>query len=41
MLKVSKSTKVIQRAVAVLASCAQDKGVDQAVRQAGGLKILS
>ncbi|CAL6064125.1 Conserved_hypothetical protein [Hexamita inflata] len=41
MLQNSKSTKVIQRSVAVLASCAQDSGVDQAVRKAEGLKVLS
>ena len=41
MLEHSKSTLVIQRSVAVLAACAQDTGVDQAVRKASGLKVLS
>jgi len=40
MLEQAKSTKVIQRSVAVLAACAQDSGVDQAVRKAGGLTVL-
>lgn len=41
ILETSKSTKVIQQTVAVLALCAQDSDVDKAVRQSGGLSVLS
>ncbi|KAH0575645.1 hypothetical protein SS50377_23285 [Spironucleus salmonicida] len=41
LFKKTQSARITQRAVAILANCAQDSGVDQTVRTAGGLKYLS
>lgn len=41
LLQKTSSPTVRQRAVAILANCAQDSGVDSAVRKAGGLAVLS
>ncbi|TNJ26960.1 hypothetical protein GMRT_15087 [Giardia muris] len=41
LLQKTQSARVRQRSVAILANCAQDPGVDSAVRKAGGLAVLS
>lgn len=41
LLQKTQSTRVRQRAVGILANCAQDPGVDSAVRKAGGLAVLA
>ncbi|CAL5998569.1 Conserved_hypothetical protein [Hexamita inflata] len=41
LLKPKYTTQLIQKAVKIIANCAQDKGVDSAVRAANGLNDLS